>query len=100
MIDADQLAKALVRAIERDADLRERLRAIFAPAAPANDGEPQTEVLYERVSDFARRIAISRRKIWSMVAAGEIATIGKGRARRVDVVQSLAMLRGHRGRTP
>lgn len=53
--------------------------------------KPIPEILYERVSAFARRVAISERTIWTYIKQG-LPTIGSGRGRRVDVQAAIRWL--------
>jgi hypothetical protein len=52
-------------------------------------------VLYVRAAEYARRVALSERTVWTLIAQG-LPTIGSGRARRVDVARADEWLRGPR----
>jgi len=44
---------------------------------------PQTVAAYFRVPEFARHFAISRSKVYELIAAGQIETVSIGRSRRI-----------------
>jgi len=87
----DLIATAL-DAIEKDPEIQRRLRDVIrllaSPTTP-HDAE------FERVAEFAKRVALSERTIWKFVKSG-MPTIGVGRARRIDVARAVEWLRRHR----
>jgi len=87
IVDPAALLDAVVTAAEQNPALADRLRALLAPAVNV---EPVA--IYQRVSDYAARIGVSKRTGWSLVAAG-MPTIGAGRYRRVDVARADEWLR-------
>jgi len=88
---ARELLSAVVAELQSDPKLASQLRELLGVPTP----KPAPEVLYERVAPFAKRVSLSERTVWGLVAKG-LPTIGSGRSRRVDVAKALAWMHGQR----
>ena len=69
--------------------VREEIRAALADRLPKSEPEA---VVFERVAAFAKRVGISERTAWTLVARG-MPTAGTGRGRRVDVARAVEWMR-------
>lgn len=85
-------ARELVAELRADPALAAELRAMLGVQAVA---QTEPAAIYLPAVAYARRVSLSERTIWNLIARG-LPCIGQGRTRRVAVTDADAWLRARR----
>ncbi len=88
-----EILVGIVGALKEEPALARELRQLLGVAT--QEPTPDSPPLFMRVRDYAARASLGERTVWNLIARG-LPTVGKGRARRVDVECADVWIRNER----